>query len=90
MINLILSAVFLLISNISLSHKITVHHSKEENFKKSVQYLASKQLVAKETVLLFSKNKKNSIARFVVFTDYKTAGTFLLTSDYQKLIFLKE
>jgi len=90
MINLILSAVFLLISNISLSHKIPVHQSKEENFKKSVQYLTSKQLAAKETVLLFSKNKKNSIARFVVFTDYKTADTFLLTSDYQKLIFLKE
>mgnify|MGYP000465755526 CR=1 FL=1 len=90
MIKLILSAVFLLISSISLSRKISVHNSKEENFKKSVQYLTSEQLAGKETVLLFSKNKKNSIARFVVFTDYRTADTYLLTSDYRKLTFLKE
>jgi len=48
------------------------------------------QLAAKETILLFSKNKRNSIARFVVLTDYDKAGTLLLTTDYQKLLFLKE
>jgi hypothetical protein len=89
MIKLILSAVLLLVSSISLNGIVPVHNGKEEN-KKSVQHLVSLQLAAKETVLLFSKNKRNSIARFVVFTNYKTAGTFIFTTDYQKLIFLKE
>jgi hypothetical protein len=90
MIKLILSTVFLLVSSIFLNRIEPVHNGKEENFKKSVQYLVSEQLAAKETVLLFSKNKRNSIARFVVFTNYKTAGTFIFTTDYQKLIFRKE
>jgi hypothetical protein len=90
MIKLILSAVFLLISSTSLSCKVPVQNSKEENFKNSVQHLSSEQLAATETILLFSKNKRNSISRFLVFTDYKTADSFLLTLDFQKLIFLKE
>ena len=89
MIKLILSAVLLLVSSISLNGIVPVHNGKEEN-KKSVQHLVSVQLAAKETVLLFSKNKRNRIARFVVLTDYDKAGTLLLTTDYQKLLFLKE
>jgi hypothetical protein len=90
MIKLILSTVFLLVSSISLNCIVSIHNGKEESFKKNVQHLVSEQLAVKESVLLFSKNKRSSIARFVVFTDYNTAGTFLFTTDYQKLLFLKE
>jgi hypothetical protein len=90
MIKLILSAVFVLVSSIFLNRAVAVDNSKEENFKKSVPHLVSDELAAKETVLLFSKKKRNPIARFVLFTNYKTAGTFPLTMDYQKFIFLKE
>jgi hypothetical protein len=69
---------------------VSVHNGKDENLKKSVQPFVSGQLAANETVLLFSKNKRNRIARFVVLTDYDKAGTLLLTADYQKLLFLKE
>jgi hypothetical protein len=89
MIKLILSAVFLLVSSISLNGIVPIHNGKEEN-KKSLQHLVSEQLAAKETVLLFLKNKTPRIAGFVVFTDYSKAGTLLLTTDYQKLLFLKE
>jgi hypothetical protein len=89
MIKLILSAVLLLVSSISLNGIVPVHNGKEEN-KKSVQHFVSAQLAAKETVLLFLKNKRNRITRFVVLTDYDKAGTLLLTTDYQKLLFLKE